>query len=69
MKRHGDRLMSTKKGNLLQRLVEWEIRGPLSVKEEVGIAVDTARIDLKKAEYEVELEDDDEEKEVYFEQL
>ena len=61
--------MSTKKGNLLQRLVEWEIRGPLSVKEEVGIAVDTARIDLKKAEYEVELEDDDEEKEVYFEQL
>ena len=42
LKLDGDRKIPIKKGELMQQLVEWEEKRPLSVKEEVSIVTDTA---------------------------
>ena len=39
------------------------------MEQEVSVTVDTARIELERAEYEVEMEGNEVDKEVYFEQV
>lgn len=46
LKQSGDKALPTKKDNLRTRLVEWDVRGVITVEEEVSQAVDMATTEL-----------------------
>ena len=48
--------MPRNKGELLIWLVEWEVRVQLPVEEKVVIAMDTSRIEMKRAKHIVKLD-------------